>query len=350
MFIKRKNLEAGLLVLLIFGSLMFFLKVSSIRYQRISLKPKLVVPKADASGLAAKEKPILTFGVVSDIHVQAKNNKAKLKFVKMLSDIKEHLNIHTLIINGDLGNGSSSDYAALRKLLVSEANNLKTFYTIGNHEFYQAYVNPKTKRWSPKTFPNNESDHTAINRFLSYTGQSKVYYDQYISGYHFIFLGSEKSAMSGRKYRDKTYLSKTQIAWFQKKLKENYVPHKPIFVFLHQPFPAATSGKWYRSIHNYVLQEDQLRTLLSNYPEVIVFSGHTHWLLGQGRDIMQGPFNVVNDSSVEMPVDHNGVKAANESEGLQVTVYQDQVVIQGRDFANNTWITKARYNINLSKE
>ncbi|WP_170932636.1 metallophosphoesterase [Desulfosporosinus sp. FKB] len=350
MFIKRKNLEVVLLVLLIFSSLIFFLKASSIRYQRISLKPKLFVPQVEASGLTAKDKPILTFGVVSDIHVQAKNKMAKLKFLKMLSDVKEHLNIHTLIINGDLGNGSSSDYAALRKLIGSQANNLKIFYTIGNHEFYQAYVNPKTKRWSPKTFPNNESDQTAINRFLSYTGQSTVYYDKYISGYHFIFLGSEKSALSGKRYRDKTYLSTTQIAWFQKKLKENYVPHKPIFVFLHQPFPTTTSSKEYRSIHNYVLQEDQLRTLLSNYPEVIVFSGHTHWLLGQGREIMQGPFNVVNDSSVEMPVDHNGVKESKESQGLQVTVYKDQVVIQGRDFANNTWITKAIHKINLSKE
>ncbi|MDP4128105.1 MAG: metallophosphoesterase [Bacillota bacterium] len=344
MFIKRKNPKALVLLLLVFSCIILPVKASTLNHA-LPLKPNLVAPKDDASDLTETGKPILTFGVVSDIHVQAKDIQAKSKFLKMLSDMKEHLNIRTLIINGDLGNGSSYDYSTLRKLIVSQGNNLKIFYTIGNHEFYQAYVNPKTKRWSPQTFPNSESEQTAINRFLSFTGQPKVYYDKYISGYHFIFLGSEKSAISGRDYRDKTYLSKTQVVWFQKKLKENYVPHKPIFVFIHQPFTNSSNGKSYRAIHGYVLQENQLKTLLSNYPEVIVFSGHTHWLLGDGHDIFRGPFNIVNDSSVEMPIDRNGLKVPNKSEGIEVAVYKDKVVIQGRNFANNSWVSNATYKL-----
>lgn len=293
------------------------------------------------------EKPMFQFGVVSDIHVQQWNRRAKLKFLGMLRDIKEHLNAHTLIINGDLGNGTPQDYSTLRKLVAAQAKPLKIYYTIGNHEFYQAYENPKTERWSPKTFPNGETEQAAIQRFLSLTGHTKVYYDEYLSGYHFIFLGSEKSAMSEKKYGDKAYLSNIQLVWLEQKLKENYVSHKPIFVFLHQPFPNSISGSWYRTVQSAIVQENELRTILGRYPEVIFISGHTHGELGLNHDVYQGLFTMVNDSSVEMPISKKGKNKPYDSEGLWIKVYKNKVVIQGRNFAANAWIPKAIYNKNL---
>jgi predicted MPP superfamily phosphohydrolase len=159
-------------------------------------KYKFVSPQIKGVVSDEEEKPIIQFGVVSDIHVQAKGATT----INMLSDIKEYSNTHILIVNGDLGDGTSLDYNTFQKLVATQ-NNLEIYYTIGNHEFYDAYINKKTNRWSPKTFPNGVSEQIPINRFLNLTGQPKVYYDKYISDYHFIFLGSEKSALSGSRIR-----------------------------------------------------------------------------------------------------------------------------------------------------
>lgn len=270
---ERKNIKVQLLFMLINICIILPIKPSTVQ-QTIPTDSNIITPPIKASATNLRDQPLLQFGVVSDIHVQASDKLAKTKFSKMLYDMKEHLNINNIIINGDLGNGNLQDYNVFHNFITTKGKNIRFYYTIGNHEFYNAFRSKKTNGWSPKTFPNGETEQLAIKRFLSLTGQPNVYYDKYISGYHFIFLGSEKSAMSGKEYKDKAYLSANQLAWLRAKLKENYSPHKPMFVFLHQPFPNNTTCSWYRSIQGYVIQRDQLKTLLGHYPEVI-FSADT---------------------------------------------------------------------------
>lgn len=211
------------------------------------------------------------FGVVSDIHVQSTNPVAQNKFRQMLGDMVK-LNVPNLVINGDLGDGGQQDYNTLGNLIMQQKNHPAIYYTIGNHEFYQAYHNPITNAWSPETFPNGETEIAALNRFLDFTKRGKVYYDQYLKSYHFIFLGSEKSAISDPAYGDRAYLSDEQLGWLKSKLTENYTPGKPIFVFLHQPLVRLGSTP---NRPDFVIQADRLREILNPFPEVFFFSGHT---------------------------------------------------------------------------
>jgi hypothetical protein len=98
-------------------------------------------------------------------------------------------------------------------------------------------------------------------------------------------------------------------------------------------------------LQNDIVQQNQLRTILSQYPEVMFFSGHTQLQLGLEHDIVKDQFTMVNDSSVGMLVDGNNKSVPNDSEGLLVTVYKNKVLIRGKNFANHTWISKATYNI-----
>ena len=281
----------------------------------------------------------LLFGVVSDIHVQSNNPVAQNKFQQMLGDMVK-LHVPILVINGDLGDGGPQDYATLGNLIRQQKNHPTIYYTIGNHEFYQANHNPITNTWSPETFPNGETEVSALHRFLDFTKRGKVYYDQYVKSYHFIFLGSEKSAISDPAYGDKAYLSDEQLDWLKSKLSENYIPGKPIFVFLHQPLIRLGSTQ---NRPDFIIQADRLREILNRFPEVFFFNGHIHRQLKLPTTILKEEFVMVNSSSVSLPRDANGQALPNKSEGLLVEVLNNKVVIKGRDFLTKTWIPGTQY-------
>ena len=133
---------------------------------------------------------------------------------------------------------------------------------IGNHEFFNYDIDVN----SP------EQVQTFINRYLEFSGEEKVYHDTWVNNYHFISLGSE-DGNSETLDSVRAFISENQQKWLKEKLSEKYQKGKPIFVFLHQPLDSANnSGNkgWVGSD-----QSNKIRKILSQYPEVILFSSHT---------------------------------------------------------------------------
>jgi 3',5'-cyclic-AMP phosphodiesterase len=284
----------------------------------------------------------LSFPVLSDIHVMAGNDasrqKSRTSFQRALQDLHNlNPNADALVINGDLGDGLPGDYAALRTILNGTPHPAKTFFTIGNHEFYSSFYSPGAT-WNPNGFPNGETEQNSIQRFLNFAGRDKVYEDTWINGFHLIFLGSEQFEQSDRSNGNDAYLSQVQLNWLNDKLPEKAVPGKPIFIFLHQALPNTVSGT---NTVNYrgVVQHQELRNILSSHPEAILFSGHTHWKLGLPNSVVRDQFTMVNSSSEYEPYDTNDQPIpSDKSEGLFVHVTADKVEISGRDFVNKQWI------------
>ncbi|WP_261381455.1 metallophosphoesterase family protein [Paenibacillus cremeus] len=135
---------------------------------------------ADELRKAAAPAPKLSFAVLSDI--QYWDTKAAGKFSAALADLyRLNPELDDLVINGDLGDGRPEDYAKLGALVQNHPLADRIYYTIGNHEFYQAYYNSQGD-WAPDSFPNGETDHASIARFLQFTGLSGLYYDRLIQG------------------------------------------------------------------------------------------------------------------------------------------------------------------------
>lgn len=285
------------------------------------------------------QKTKLSFVVVSDIHIARLN--ALRNFSATLNDNYKS-KPDAMVVVGDLGDGLSRDYNKLNNELVKHAIeiNYPIYWTIGNHEFYGAFY--KYGLWSPKTFPNKETDATAIERFLKLANRDKVYGDTWLKGYHFIFLGSEKSRMSNLTYTDSAFLSDTQLDWFQNALKNNKQSPRPIFVFLHQPIPYITLGGLQ---HGFVIQWQKLNAILSQHPEVILFNGHTHYELDYKNMVSKANFTIVNSSSLAKPIDRNKKLIMNSAPGLVVEVYNKKVVIKGRDFLKQDWISAAEITV-----
>ncbi|WP_159885843.1 metallophosphoesterase family protein [Paenibacillus puerhi] len=308
----------------------------------------------DALGPAeATGQPVLTFSVLSDIHVEASDKDSQRKLSAALTDLHAvNPKADALIINGDLTNGMPADYSKLQSLLDKAPLPDDVWFTIGNHEFYKAWMDD-TGNYRKSAFPNNETDAASIERFLQFTGGDKLYYARTIRDHRFIFLGSEQYRQSNPNNGEDAYLSQAQLDWLNRELKQaagSQAADQPIFVFLHQPLPYTVAGSQYYLNTRAVIQHEQLKSILTQYPQVFFFSGHTHWELKLPNTLVRDGFTMINSSSVDEPLtDHGpeGEKPAgpDESEGLYVEVYDDRVEIKGRDFHRQRWIPEAQFVI-----
>ena len=88
-------------------------------------------------------------------------------------------------------------------------------------------------------------------------------------------------------------------------------PEKPIFVFLHQHIKDTVYGS-----QEWGTQDSaKINAVLKEYPQVITFSGHSHYPLDDPRSIHQKDFTSVGTSSVSyMEVEGGKVQGISRQE------------------------------------
>ena len=209
----------------------------------------------------------------------------------------------------------------------NKQKNADSVMAIGNHDYW-----------------NGLSVSGAQNRFLTKTGMESIYFHKVIKGYHFIILGTEDGVTEG------TY-SVNQINWLGERLKEAHEddPKKPIFVFHHQPMTETMYGSEWGFSKNRDLMYDTLKP----YPQVITFSGHTHYPLDDPRIIHQEDFTTIGTSTgAYVWLDRGRIQGEVPAEAdvlnqaLVVEVYENKVLIKPRDIHNNDW-TGEPFEINM---
>ncbi|WP_274363965.1 metallophosphoesterase family protein [Paenibacillus thermotolerans] len=298
-------------------------------------------------GFAQKEVGPIRFAVMSDIHVQAWDKESQDKFRAALDDYQTMEKQDLMVINGDLTDGFEEDYQTLNGIM-GEYELPPVYATIGNHEFYKMWYD-KDRNWSADTFPNGWTSEQAVDLFKASMKLEQVYRDAWVNGYHFIFLGGEQYRDKDPESMEDAYLSEAQLSWLEDKLAEKRdAEHpKPIFVFLHQQLPATIAGSWYDMG---VVQHQELRQLLEKYPEVIYFSGHTHFELISKDLYKEEGFAMVGSSSVFRPYNEaNQPIEGPNSESLFVEVEGDIVTIKGRRHDTRQWVEQAEFVRDTSK-
>ncbi|MFU7515818.1 metallophosphoesterase family protein [Clostridium sp. HCS.1] len=276
--------------------------------------------------------PDLAFGVFGDVHENINH------FQKAIDDFyKINPNMDALILNGDnVDQGIDEQYDSMNEILEKNKDLLPEIIikNIGNHEFFDYNIETNSK----------EEVEGFINNYLEFAGEEKVYHDKWIKDYHFISLGSE-DGNSETMNSVTAFLSKEQLDWLKEKIAEKYEKGKPIFVFLHQQLEYPNS-KWVG-----VQQEEELRNILSEYPEAILFSSHTHRDLSDNSISLDKPFTIVNTGAVHYTLvideyEERGIRREDEYiSGIYVEVTGNTVTIKARDIKEKQW----RYNIEISK-
>ena len=266
----------------------------------------------------------LAFAVLGDIHENIDN------FQKTINDLHTiNPKMDALVLNGDtVDQGIEEQYDSIKKILSKNKDLLpKTIIkNIGNHEFFDYSTDVNTP----------QQVQTFINRYLEFADEEKVYHDIWVNNYHFISLGSE-DGNSDTLNSITASISEDQQNWLKEALSENYQKGKPIFVFLHQPLNDGNSS-WVG-----VRQSDEIREILSKYPEVIIFSSHTHRDLDDSSVVLNQPFTMIHTGAIHYTLipdanSEGGRRRESYIKGLYIEVNGNNVVVKGRNIKEKQWI------------
>lgn len=287
-------------------------------------KPK-PMDKRVVSAVSDKD---LTFAVLGDVHENIDS------FQEAINDLYTiNPGMDALVLNGDtVDQGIENQYDSVKETISKNKDLLpKTIIkNIGNHEFFNYDIDVN----SP------EQVQIFINRYLEFSGEEKVYHDTWVNDYHFISLGSE-DGNSETLDSVRAFISEDQQKWLKESLAEKYQKGKPIFVFLHQPLDSANnSGNkgWVGSD-----QSNKIREILSQYPEVILFSSHSHRDLDSNSVKLDQPFTMLHTGAIHYTIipDENSKGGRRQEpyiKGLYIEVDGNNVVVKGRDIKEKQWI------------
>lgn len=206
---------------------------------------------------------VLRFAVMSDVHIGAVGDTNYVRFGKAMNSAYKYAEsqgykkLDALLVAGDMTNyGWENELQAFKSALNKNVKkDTETLLIMGNHEYFQEEGPQVTERWE-RVLERDMNTHNVIN------------------GYHFINL-----SLSG--YSD----YKPSLEWFEAELAAAAAedPTKPIFVQQHYPVKNTVYGSdlW---------GTDQLTTIMEKYPQIVSFSGHSHYPINDPRSIWQDEF------------------------------------------------------------
>ncbi len=232
--------------------------------------------KGEKTSVPADFTPVLRFVVCSDIHLSGEEGQsAAERFRQLFDDMYTYSlscaynKLDAVMVAGDFsGGGAEKQYEMYNKITKEKLKPETQLLTvIGNHEFIDYRDKDATV------------GYTVYKKHIS----DELDTDIVINGYHFIGVAYDDNG--------KTFTGK--LDWLRQRLdnavKEN--PDMPIFVYQH-PHPFLTV---YGSVN---WGDRELRKVLNNYPQVVDFSGHSHYCPADPRSVWQGAFTAVGCGSL----------------------------------------------------
>ncbi|MDR2627764.1 MAG: metallophosphoesterase, partial [Dysgonamonadaceae bacterium] len=247
------------------------------------------------------------FAVISDIHFgNGYGDGPMVKVPKALKNIVAKGGLDAIFVVGDLtNNGTESEYDQMNSVFKNTTvvpANLPVYYLMGNHD--------------------NFTDAQAASIYQAKTGQPLHQYVE-IKGYPFITISQTGRWRSSYDDEAQNFL-RSSLANAAAKY-----PGKPIFVFVHVPPENTCYGSLVGHGENW--GSDIFPPILSPYPQVISFSGHSHFPLGDPRSINQKDYTAVNDGSTTYAEIENNVvdigtrpeRFENITEGVIVNVLEN---------------------------
>lgn len=230
--------------------------------------------------------PVLRFVVSSDSHVETMGDKQTSRLQKMIKlgyDIaendKEYNNLDAVLMAGDLtDNGTKigfTSYAAAANAVLKD-----------DTQFLSVVA---------RAHDGGTMDESSLAYFSEVTGQDTDFH-KVINGFHFI--GISRSETSGEHY------SQYQKDWLVEQLNAAVAddPFKPIFVMHHEHVSNTVYGS--SDFEGWGMSD--FADILKLYPQVVDFSGHSHYPINDARSVWQGEFTALGTGGlyyVELTVD-----------------------------------------------
>ena len=224
--------------------------------------------------------PVLRFAAASDTHIRDEGDFTAERIEKMLQDAyrfaaedSSYKTLDALLLAGDVTNdGTKTEFEKLGKTLHASLKEETKLLAIAakNHDGY--HLSRKEVRSSIAAITGNDADfHVVIN------------------GYHFIGISVSSHKLS--------HYDKEQKAWLKEQLDTATAEdaNKPVFVIQHEHPKNTVYGssgfeRWYTSAFNDIFEQ---------YPQVVDFSGHSHYPLNHPNSVWQGAYTAIGTGAVK---------------------------------------------------
>ena len=218
--------------------------------------------------------PVLRFSIASDIHIHKVETPEDEKLVTMMemaysharNSKSDHKTLDAMLIAGDLmEHGEDIEFYKFYEIFYDNINLEETqpFITMGNHEF---------------EFRN---DGDPIETF-KYMFECEIDEHTTFNGYHFIRMSP---SMGGHTYDG------AKQSWLLNELKkaQEDTPDKPIFLMTHHAVLNTVYGT-----EQTIWGSNDLRDILTMFPQVVHFSGHSHFSMTNPKSVHQLDFTSIN--------------------------------------------------------
>ncbi|MBO7319798.1 MAG: metallophosphoesterase [Clostridia bacterium] len=223
--------------------------------------------------------PVFRFVICSDSHIEGIGSPGYNRLKEVIDysldfAVKdEHYNkIDTFFIAGDITNkGSKEEFDAFKEIYDYAADKGAKFLCTVAKGHDSITMGKKSLEYY-KSLTNQETDFHRV-----------------IGGYHFIGLSTGKTP-------NKHY-SFLQKLWLKKEMKKAYAdtPDKPVFFIHHEHVKNTVYGS-----SDFDGWGNRFFTGVSDkYPNIVDFSGHSHYPVNDPRSIWQGAFTAIGTGSLK---------------------------------------------------
>ena len=262
----------------------------------------------------------LNFSILSDSHIEGNNFPRYKVYTHCLQDVRKNKSGNDAVIF--LGDNTMNGQIIENTLFHGAAHMLLPGQTVlpvvGNHDI-----------------GNGNGDYGKLqNRWYDYTRAffgkdlAHSYYYEVIDGCYFIVLGMEEQLVYEMTMTD------AQFAWLEDVLQKAAGSGKPVFVFSHYPADDVQdeNGK----------STDRLVDLLADYNkehDLFYFCGHTHmplylfWSFHESDGFPE----IYLPRLTELAGADDHEVFGNTGIGIEVEVYENEVLVRGRDFYRGQW-------------
>lgn len=218
--------------------------------------------------------PVLRFMASSDTHVRAANDEQSLrlqKAIKMsyaIAEADENYNkLDAILVAGDTtDDGLQSQFCAFKSAVDAQIKEGTQFMAL-LAQAHDGYT------W----------DAGSLEYYKTLHGVDATDNHYVINGYHFITIS--RSNVDGVRYAD------YQREWLKAELDKAVAddPNKPIFVSHHEHVDNTVYGS-----SDFEGWDDEFfKDIFVQYPQIVHFSGHSHYPLNDPRSVWQGEFTAI---------------------------------------------------------
>ena len=297
-----------------------------------TIKDETAIPSSLKKNIGAK---LYSVGLLSDIHIDGNgdgNNsdsgESQSDFTNALEYFKDK-SVDFICINGDVTYyGYDADYQAYKSLISNYSIPIKAVR--GNHECYV----------------NGDSNYSYTNTKFQ-ENINELYYEYIYNDDVYLFCGMSEESTS-------TPFTVEELTWLSNKLEEH--KNKRVFLFVHYYY--GETGNVNNICTHKPITNQTFINLITNYKNVIYFSGHTHlafYLQKYGKDSnikKAGDIchRVHIPSCAKPRISSDGAEGSYSnyhagSEGYLMEVYEKGIVLKGVNFETNKFLPIANYQL-----